>query len=306
MTINEIAALSGVSRATVSRYLNNGYVSEEKKVRIQKIIEETGYQPSAQAQMLRAKKTSCIAVLVPNVTSKNICEMLQGISEILTQKGYQCILFNTLNNPKDEYHYLKQLTSNRVDGIIFIGSPFSKDHYRIMKNNNIPFVVLGQQVKDYSCVYADEYGAAKTLTNEALQTGSHHAFIGNKLEDEVSERERLYGFLDAHFEINHTITDDCCIKTELTIAGGYHAAKDLLQKHDNLTAIVCTHDELAAGVVAYLDENDIKLSQKPIILSFGNESICNIIKHTMGSHFDPQMEEVFVKSREELETYYST
>lgn len=56
MNINEIAALAGVSRATVSRYLNNGYVSAEKKEQIRKVIEETGYQPSAQAQMLRTKK----------------------------------------------------------------------------------------------------------------------------------------------------------------------------------------------------------------------------------------------------------
>ena len=57
MNINEIAKLSGVSRATVSRYLNDGYVSEEKKEKIRKVIEETGYQPSSQAQMLRTKKT---------------------------------------------------------------------------------------------------------------------------------------------------------------------------------------------------------------------------------------------------------
>ena len=56
MNINEIARLAGVSRATVSRYLNNGYVSEEKKKVIRQVIEETGYQPSSQAQMLRTKK----------------------------------------------------------------------------------------------------------------------------------------------------------------------------------------------------------------------------------------------------------
>ena len=57
MNINEIAKLAGVSRATVSRYLNNGYVSEEKKKNISRVIEETGYQPSSQAQRLRTKKT---------------------------------------------------------------------------------------------------------------------------------------------------------------------------------------------------------------------------------------------------------
>ena len=60
MNINEIAKLAGVSRATVSRYLNNGYVSDEKKTAIQKVIDETGYMPSASAQTLRNKKTRVI------------------------------------------------------------------------------------------------------------------------------------------------------------------------------------------------------------------------------------------------------
>ena len=70
MNINEIAKLAGVSRATVSRYLNNGYVSEEKKKIIRKVIEETGYQPSSQAQMLRTKKTKQIGVIIPKINSE--------------------------------------------------------------------------------------------------------------------------------------------------------------------------------------------------------------------------------------------
>ena len=78
MNINEIAALAGVSRATVSRYLNNGYVSAEKREQIRKVIEETGYQPSAQAQMLRTKKTGFIGVIIPKINSDSISRMVQG------------------------------------------------------------------------------------------------------------------------------------------------------------------------------------------------------------------------------------
>ena len=60
MTIKEIAKLAGVSSAAVSRYLNGGYVSDEKKEQIKKVIDETGYQPSAQARMLRTKKACLI------------------------------------------------------------------------------------------------------------------------------------------------------------------------------------------------------------------------------------------------------
>ena len=67
MTIKEIAKLAGVSSAAVSRYLNGGYVSDEKKEQIKKVIDETGYQPSAQARMLRTKKACLIGVVVPKI-----------------------------------------------------------------------------------------------------------------------------------------------------------------------------------------------------------------------------------------------
>lgn len=72
MTINEIAKLAGVSRATVSRYLNDGYVSDEKRERIKKVIKETGYVPSAQAQTMRTKKTRVIGVIIPRLNSDSI------------------------------------------------------------------------------------------------------------------------------------------------------------------------------------------------------------------------------------------
>ena len=80
MNINEIAKLANVSRATVSRYFNDGYVSAEKREQIRRVIEETGYKPSAQAQMLRTKKTKQIGVIIPKINSESISGMISGIS----------------------------------------------------------------------------------------------------------------------------------------------------------------------------------------------------------------------------------
>lgn len=79
MTIKEIAKLAGVSSAAVSRYLNGGYVSDEKKEQIKKVIDETGYQPSAQARMLRTKKACLIGVVVPKINSESISRITAGI-----------------------------------------------------------------------------------------------------------------------------------------------------------------------------------------------------------------------------------
>ena len=78
MTIKEIAQLAGVSSAAVSRYFNGGYVSEEKKEQIKKVIEETGYQPSAQARTLRTKRACLVGVVVPKINSESISRVISG------------------------------------------------------------------------------------------------------------------------------------------------------------------------------------------------------------------------------------
>ena len=128
MTINEIAKMAGVSRATVSRYLNDGYVSEEKKERIAGVIAETGYIPSSQAQMLRTKKTGLIGVIIPKISSDSIGRMVDGIGEELAKEGYQLLLASTNNNEREEVRYLQTFRNNYVDGVILIGTIFRKEH----------------------------------------------------------------------------------------------------------------------------------------------------------------------------------
>ena len=96
MTIKEIAQLAGVSSAAVSRYLNGGYVSEEKKEQIRKVIEETGYQPSAQARMLRTKKASLVGVVVPKINSESISVLVTlagGVRVVKAQVEQAAVVF---------------------------------------------------------------------------------------------------------------------------------------------------------------------------------------------------------------------
>ena len=133
MNINEIARLAGVSRATVSRYLNNGYVSSEKKEVIRRVIQETGYQPSSQAQTLRTKKTSLIGVILPKINSDTISREVTGISDILTRRGYQLILANTNNDLEEELKYLSLFKERQVDGVVFIATMFTRKHKQMLK-----------------------------------------------------------------------------------------------------------------------------------------------------------------------------
>lgn len=92
MTIREIAQLAGVSNAAVSRYLNGGYVSGEKKERIKKVIQETGYQPSMQARTLRTKKACLVGVVVPKINSESISRVTEGVGQVLSERGAERLI----------------------------------------------------------------------------------------------------------------------------------------------------------------------------------------------------------------------
>ena len=128
MTIAEIASRAGVSKAAVSRYLNNGYVSSEKREAIRRVIEETGYVPSQQAQTLRTGKSRMVGVIVPRIDSESISRVVAGISKVLEAQGYRLLLANTDNNIQKELEYLEVFRSGNVDGVILVATILSGAH----------------------------------------------------------------------------------------------------------------------------------------------------------------------------------
>ena len=171
MTISEIAKLAGVSKACVSRYLNHGYVSEEKKQRIQKIIDETGYVPSRQAQVLRTGKSRQIGVILPKINSESISAMVAGISSVLNRNGFAMLLANTENNVDKELEYLELFQKGQVEGVIFFATMQNPKHRALLQNYPIPVVALSQKLEYLSCVYHNESDAARDITRVLLESG---------------------------------------------------------------------------------------------------------------------------------------
>ena len=94
MTMADIANLSGVGKSTVSRYFNGGYVKDETRAKIQKVIEEYNYTPNAFAR-LNAKQSNVIGVVVPTLNSKITSRVITSIDRYLREKGYTTLIQNS-------------------------------------------------------------------------------------------------------------------------------------------------------------------------------------------------------------------
>lgn len=255
MNINEIAKLAEVSRATVSRYLNDGYVSEEKRERIRRVIEQTGYKPSAQAQMLRTRKTKQVGVIIPKINSESISRMVAGISTELKEAGFWLLLANTENKEKEELQYLKLFSENQVDGIILIGTIFTPEHKKVLKALQVPVVVLGQRLEGYSCVYQDDYSAAAEAVSLLVKGARKVGCIGVTEKDKAVGAARKQAFLDVLRENGIAWDDSCYEESGFAAEDGYRAVKRLLDRHPGLDAVFGVTDTIALGAMARIRES---------------------------------------------------
>ena len=125
---------------------------------------------------MRTRRTKQIGVILPKLSSESCARMVEGISRVLDEQGYQLLLVNTANdNDPRGAGRMDMLRHDAVDGIILIASIFTPEHEAVLESLKIPVVILGQQHPGYSCVYHDDFGAARAATARMLEKGRRAA-----------------------------------------------------------------------------------------------------------------------------------
>lgn len=277
MNIAEIARMAGVSPAAVSRYFNNGYISDEKRDAIRRVVEKTGYRPSLQAQTLRTKKTKLIGVIIPRIDSASIGSVVAGILSVLDERGYQMLLADTQNDPEREKEYLTIFDEKQVDGVIFAATVFTAEHKRIMKSMPVPLVVAGQKIDGYNCVYHDDYHAAYDITNLILEKGKKRlGFISAPHQDKAAGLERFRGYSDAVKNAGLGEMAENYVISEFSMKSGREKMGELLEKCAGLEAVICATDTIAAGGMQYLKRQGIRLPEEMMIAGHGNSAISDV------------------------------
>ena len=278
MNIAEIAKRAGVSSAAVSRYFNDGYISEEKREKIRRVVEETGYRPSVQAQTLRTKKTKMIGVIVPKVTSASIGRVVEGILSVLNGRKYQMLLAVTQNNPEKELEYLDTFSEKQVDGVILVATVITARHKQVLKNLPVPVVLVGQHLSGCCCVYHDDYHASYDLTKYLLETGRKKlGYLGAIWQDKAVGEQRYKGFQDALQDAGLGELAKNYVISAFTVASGYEKTGELLEKCGDLDGIICATDTMAAGAVKCLRERGIEVPGQTLVAGQGDSDMAGVM-----------------------------
>lgn len=282
MDINQIARMAGVSRATVSRYLNDGYVSQEKRDVIRRVIEQTGYVPSQHAKTLRTGRTNLVGVIIPKINSASVSRMVAGITPVLNEAGYQVLLANTDNDAAREVEFLTLFSEkNQVDGIILVATVVTPAHEEAMSGLPVPLVVLDQRVAGRSCVYQDDFEALRAVTSLALRDARHPAYVGVLEEDVSAGRMRKEGFLAACSEAGVEVPARALAIAEFTVDSGYERAEEILASYPEVDAIVCATDSIAYGALTCLREYGRRVPEDVAVTGVGDAEISQIVTPTL-------------------------
>ncbi len=271
LRLKDIAKLTGVSTATVSRVLNDDpRISEATKSKVKAIIADTGYTINPIARSLKTKKTKIIGFIAPELTNDFFMSLAQGAENELYGHGYSMILCNSQESIEQEKVQMQLLADKWVDGILIIPVSSTCAHYRVLENHDIPFVAMDRIPEDIQidAVLVNNVEASRMITEAIIQKGCNRiGFIGGNM-DLTSGRERHEGYCRALAE--HEIPyDDAIVQFgDFHIKGGETCAKELLEKTDPPEYIYVSNHYMHIGAVKYLMQSKKSNSTTIRIASF--------------------------------------
>ena len=261
MTISDIAKMAGVSSAAVSRYLNGGPLSEQKRTAIHEVIEKNGYHPDSAAQTLRTGRVNQIGVIAPSIGSQSVGQITEGIARELDSQNYLMLLGNTELDSRRELGYLTAMQRNHVAGIILLGSYYTPQLADALKSCRVPVVITGQRFPEMPCVYNDDRNAARELAQRMLERGRKKiVYIGGTERDQATGVQRRMGVQDALNEAGlngEALPHLCC--SAFTMEEGERCMEELLTCCPELDGVVCVTDTVAFGAMRALKKAGRKI-----------------------------------------------
>lgn len=285
MNIYDIAKLSGVSIATVSRVMNGSEkVSEKTKQKVMSVIQQEDYTPNVFAQGLGLNTMHTIGIIVPDIADMYMSTAVSILEKHLAEHGYDCILSCSGFSQEQKEAHTRMLISKHIDGLILVGSTYSghgldeheTDYIREAGKQVPVFIINGEVEGDnvYSSVCGDRKAAHDAVCDLIAQGRRKILFLTDSLSYSASEKRA--GYEEALSENSLPVSGDLNIKLQRSEP---HYVRDILLQYTKLScdAIFATNDSIAVGAVKYANVKGLDIPDDVSIIGYNNSllSICS-------------------------------
>lgn len=200
VTMKDVAIKAGVSKSTVSQYINNRfeYMAPTTKERIERAIEELGYIPNYVAKSLKQKKTATIGVIVANILHSFTTEIIRVIEDICNQNDFHIFVCNADDNPEKEQSYIKMLMAKQVDGLIIFPTTGNTEIYKQLKMSQFPVVFIDRKIDPviFPTIMLDNEKASELAVERIIESGrTKICLVGQSIESGITPRiERIEAY----------------------------------------------------------------------------------------------------------------
>lgn len=282
-SVTDVSRRAGVSTATVSRVLNAPEkVSEQTRERVLKAIKELSFVKNATAFSLKAQQSHNVLVVVSNVGNIFYSKMFQGVQLRAEDNGYSVII--TSRTAGLHLPVLERLRTGRVDGVIALDpAPLADADLEFLETfyrQTPPIVGFSEKpgLLPYPHILVDNFKPSYELTRYLIDLG--HRDIGVvQAPDYLAVRgERLGGFMKAMMEAGLDVPDRNIFEGGFESPAGHNVARALLERGraDMPTAMVCSNDEMAMGMISDLVKAGIRVPEDLSVVGFDDCTLADV------------------------------
>ncbi|MDI9219434.1 LacI family DNA-binding transcriptional regulator [Pantoea sp. EA-12] len=265
--LSDVAKLAGLSKATVSRYMNHSIVLPQETIdRIETAIRTLDYRGNSLARRLSKGGSETLGLVLPDITNPFFAELADAAEEAASARGYSLVLCITRNNPDKEAQFIRWLDTRQVDGLLFTTNRPDNGVLRdeIQRHNHVVLLdedIPGSQVPK---VFADNVQGGRIATEQLIAAGhTRIAFIGGP-EQLMSVRERYQGFCSAMQQAGLTVPPEWVMYGNYAREFGQQALNHLFSCTQRPTAVFAASDYLVLGLLDGLRASGL---QAPAALS---------------------------------------
>ncbi len=262
MDIREIAKRAKVSTATVSRAINRvPSVDPQLAKRVWKVVEELGYYPNSQARALVSGKSRIFGLIVSEITNPFFPEIVQSFEDIAVRNNYEILLSSTVHDPKRMNLAVRRMIERRVDGVAILTFGMEESLVEDLRFRKVPvvFVDVGPDVPGVSVIRVNyQHGIRQAVQHLAALRHTQIAFVTGPLHLK-SALARKAAFESSMKEIGLDIPAELIVEGDHTMEGGMRALVDLMERKNRPTAVLCSNDMTAIGVLREAYEYGINI-----------------------------------------------
>lgn len=292
ITTTEIAKLTGVSQATVSRVLNgNTAVNEKIREKVLACAKENHYQPNVLARGLTGNRTKLLGVVVSDICNPFFSELVKSIETYAKETGYSLMLFNTDYEEKKEEEYLDILSRYHVDGILIVPISEEKRQADKYKKYKIPMVAVTRKLEGLDSVFVSHEGAGGKAANHLLENGyERFIFLGEKEDEKEAgfRKELEKQGVDLKKNYNHIIRNRL---TQFVYQDREAFAEELRgcfnEDKNTGTGIFASNDTQAVRALEALKEMGISVPDQAAVIGFDNTYLAKIVSPALTSVSQP-------------------